>query len=320
MPCNQNKGGGRELGQAGAGAAPAARCRGWDPLGFQPPPGLLPACPRGAETQGQAEARASCPSRAGPGQPDLHRTSSVGPGPPAARQTPSTPASVSLCEEGLSQTPRGPPPGSLGARRRKRQPPLPSPCDTCFADTRQRLGTPTRRPGQGRAPGTRRAATMGPGKVQGSRDTPGPCPALLTCPRPAQTPARSTKARRGDPGPSQATRPPEPPQPLAQPYLPATYGPPPARPGRLPKERPAGAASQPGRARGPTTGLAPPAPGWPARGPAAPGAATWWASRLREPGKGPGRRASQPGGWELARQPSSPFPGPPGPPPSPRHL
>lgn len=196
--------------------APPARCGGWDPLGFQPPPGLLPACPRRAETQGRAEARASCPSWAGPGQPDPRRASSVSPGPPAARQTPPAPASVSSCEKGPSQTPRGPPPGSLVARRRKTVP-LPSPSDTCCADTRGRFGTPTRRPGHGQAPGTCWAATLGPGKVQGSRDTPGPCPALLTCPRPAQTPTRSAKARRGDPGPSQATWPPEPPNPWPSP-------------------------------------------------------------------------------------------------------
>lgn len=97
-----------------------ARCRGWDPLGFQPPPGL-PAHPTGAETQGGARARASCPSQAGPGQPKPHGASSAGPGPPAARQALPATASVSSCEEGPSHTPRGLHPGSLGARRHKRR-------------------------------------------------------------------------------------------------------------------------------------------------------------------------------------------------------
>ena len=101
-------------------ALPPARCRGWDPLGFQPPPGL-PARPTGAETQGGARARAGCPSQAGPGQPKPHGASSAGPGPPAARQALPATASVSSCEEGPSQTRRGLHPGTLGARRHKRQ-------------------------------------------------------------------------------------------------------------------------------------------------------------------------------------------------------
>lgn len=103
------------------------------------------------------------------------------------------------------------------------------------------------------------------------------------------------------------------------PHLPATCGLPPA-PGRLLRERPGGAASWRVRARGPTTGTAPSAPGPRARGPAASGDAVW---RLREgaPARKEARRAGSAGSWELLRKewhsgcPGAefPFPGPSGP-------
>lgn len=68
----------------------------------------------------------------------------------------------------------------------------------------------------------------------------------------------------------------------AGPHLPATSGPRPARPGRLPKARPGGAASWRVRERGPTTGTAPSAPGPPARGPEASGGAAWRPGEQRE--------------------------------------
>lgn len=115
------------------------------------------------------------------------------------------------------------------------------------------------------------------------------------------------------------------------PHLLATCGPLPARPGPLPKERPGGAASWRGWATGPATEAAPSVPGLPARGPTASGDAAWrhtgsGSSRGKEARGSPGRlrKAAASGRSRVAltpaRRASSPFPRPPGPPPSPRHL
>lgn len=270
--------------------APPARCGGWDPLGFQPPPGLLPACPRRAETQGRAEARASCPSWAGPGQPDPHRASSVSPGPPAARQTPPTPASVSSCEKGPSQTPRGPPPGSLVARRRKRQSPSP-PHPTPAAQTpgedsgpqQDALGTarlqahagrPHWGPGRCRAPGTR----LAPAPLSS------PAPAQPRHPPGAPKPAGETLAPPRPPGPQSP--------PTPGPALPASHLRSPARQARPPPEREASRCSLMARAGershqgGGPTGPRPAGPG--SRGP-------WRCSMVGEPAAG---------AWEGAREAS----------------
>ena len=195
--------------------------------------------------------------------------------------------------------------------------PPPLPPNTCCADTRGRLRTRREAlstPGSGHVLDDHDGARGGHG-LRGHAWPPPSCPHL---PCLAQTPTRNATPLRGDPGPSQAPSAPLPPQPGPTCQPPAV----PRPPGQA-ASRKRGQQVQPHSQGGRDV----PPRGEPHRPPASrPGVPRPLALQCgRRAGRGSLGRG--PGGQRLCQAagnspewPSSPFPGPPGPPPSPRHL
>lgn len=118
--------------------------------------------------------------------------------------------------------------------------PPPLPPNTCCADTRGRLRTRREAlstPGSGHVLDDHDGAREGHG-LRGHAWPPPSCPPL---PLPGPDTRQERHTPQGRPWPLPGPQRPSPTP--AWPYLPATCGPPPTRPGRLQKERPAGAAS-----------------------------------------------------------------------------